>query len=430
MLSSDIGLYAHCVPMQRVSHEFEVPPSPRQPPARAPVPAARSPGAAPMLRRGKQLIGKLHLYLGLSCGLVFVMLGLTGSLIAWLPELDALLNPTLLQATPNYAGAPFSVTPQTVQEAVDRLRADPAYGTPSQINPPAHQHDVYVAYYRLPAPADAGATTQKQMRQVMLDPYTLQVKGERNWGEYGLSRPLLMPTLFHLHRYVLAGEVGKTVIGIAGAVLLLLALSGLVLWWPKLNRQALRRALRISYGGSWPRLFHSSHKASGFFAAPVLAVLAFSGFYMNLPHIVTPAVAALARVTPADKPVNAAVGHHIGAGAAMAAAQALYPAGRVSRIALPAKPTLPYEIRVHQPGEVAGGDGLTRVTLDAVSGQPLRVRDPLRAPAGDTFLGWMFPLHSGQAFGTAGRAFISVFGLMPLGFFVTGVLIWWKRRRK
>jgi uncharacterized iron-regulated membrane protein len=384
-----------------------------------------------MSKRLSQLVvGKLHLYLGLSCGLVFVMLGLTGSLIAWLPELDALLNPTLLQATPPHVGAPYLVTPQKVQEVVDHLSANPAYGKPTQLNPPSHRHDVYVASYRRPVPADAGPAAQALTRQVMLDPYTLEIKGERDWGRYGLSRPLLMPTLFHLHRYLLSGEIGKTLVGVAGVALLVLALTGLVLWWPRLNWQALRRALRISFGGSWPRLFYSSHKASGFFAAPVLLVLAFSGVYMNLPRMVLPLVGLVAELGPTGKLNNSAAGPHIAPGAAMALAQALYPDGRVSRIALPAKPAQPYEIRVRQPGEVARGDGATRITLDAVSGKPLRVRDPLRAPGGERFLGWQFPLHSGQAFGTPGRVFISLFGLLPLGFFATGALIWWKRRRK
>ncbi|MDC8757916.1 PepSY-associated TM helix domain-containing protein [Janthinobacterium fluminis] len=380
------------------------------------------------VKSGKQFVAKLHLYIGLWLGGVFVVLGLTGTAIAWLPELDAALNPALLQSVPRYAGAPFQVTSRTVQEVVERLSGDTAYGRPAQLNTPADGHDVYVAYYRVPPAAGAGPATQTRLRQVMLDADTLQVKGEREWGSYGLSRPLLMPTLFHLHRYLLSGEVGKILTGITGVALLALAFSGLVLWWPRPNWQALRRALRISYGGSWPRLHYSLHKTSGFFAAPVLAVLAFSGIYMNLPQMVLPVVGMLAELSPGDKVSNAAPGAHITPGAAMAAAQALYPNGRVSRIALPAQAGLPYEIRVRQPDEVAKGDGATRVTLDAVSGKLLRVRDPLLAPGGERFLGWQYPLHSGQAFGAPGRAFISVFGLLPLGFFLTGVLIWMKRR--
>ena len=50
--------------------------------------------------------------------------------------------------------------------------------------------------------------------------------GERNWGEAGLTRPLLVPTLFHLHRYLLAGEAGKVVIAVQGVALALMTLTG------------------------------------------------------------------------------------------------------------------------------------------------------------------------------------------------------------
>ncbi|WP_317201350.1 PepSY-associated TM helix domain-containing protein [Janthinobacterium sp.] len=378
----------------------------------------------------RQWAAKLHLYLGLGLGGLFVLMGLTGSAIAWLPELDALLNPALLRAAPASPSQRFEVTPATVQTVFDTLAADPRYGTPTQLNPPADAHDVYIAAYRRPLPAGAGAAQQAVTRQVMLDPYTLRVVGERDWGRYGLSRPLLMPTLFHLHRYLLSGEVGKTVTGIAGLALLLLALCGLLLWWPRASWAAVRRALRVAHGGSWPRFHSSLHRAGGFFAAPVLLMLAFSGVYLNLPQLVLPLVGALSELAPAGKLGNAAAGAAIAPGAAMARAQALYPRGRVSRIAPPAKAAAPYEIRLRQPGEAAAGDGATRVVLDAVSGRPLRVRDPLTAAAGERFLGWLYPLHSGQAFGAPGRVFISLFGLAPLLFFVTGLLMWRKRRPK
>ena len=380
-------------------------------------------------RLSKWLITKLHLYVGLWFGALFVLLGLTGSAIAWMPELDAWLNPTLLQASMPAPGQVFQVTPRSVQAVVERLTADPAYGKPTQINPPSDARDVYVASYR--QPGKPSPFSQAIVRQVMLDPYTLQVKGERDWGRFGLTRPLLMSGMFHLHRYLLSGDVGKTITGISGVMLLLMAISGIYLWWPRLQWTAIRRALTVSHGGSWPRFNYTFHKAAGFFAAPVLAVIAFSGIYFNLPQLVVPLVGLVSSVPATEKLKNAAQdGVQLDAGEAMAAAQQLYPQARVSRIVLPAKPDLPYDIRVRQPDEIAHGDGATRLTLDARSGLPLRIRDPLTAPFGERFLGWQFPLHSGQAFGVAGRSFITVFGLMPLLFMLTGTLVWWKRRRK
>jgi uncharacterized iron-regulated membrane protein len=99
----------------------------------------------------------------------------------------------------------------------------------------------------------------------------------------------------------------------------------------------------------------------------------------------------------------------------------------VSRVGLPAKPGLPYEVRLRQPGEVRQGDGNTRVTVDAATGRVLRVRDPLHAPAGDAFIDWQFPLHTGEAFGTIGRIVISIVGLTPVAFLVTGLAVWRRR---
>ena len=265
----------------------------------------------------------------------------------------------------------------------------------------------------------------------MVDPATLRVIGERNWGEIGVTRPLLMPTLFHLHRYLLAGEWGKSAIGVIGLLLAVTALSGLALWIPKPTLKALRQSLRISHGGSWPRFNYSFHRSAGFFAAPVLVVLGVTGCYFNLPKWITPVVANIAPVAVADKVVNRSApgGATIGAGAAVAAVQLRFPAARVSRVALPASASAPFEVRVRQPGEVRQGDGATRIFVDARDGEVLRVRDPLRAARGDTLLNWFYPLHTGQAFGTAGRSFISIFGTAPLLFFITGVALWWRRRR-
>jgi uncharacterized iron-regulated membrane protein len=384
--------------------------------------------------RVRWLFQKIHLYIGLCAGAVFVLLGLTGSAIAWLHELDGTLNPDLFYAapaSPSLAGGAVPPTPAKVQALFDRLAADPFYGRPALLTLPEHAGDVFVAWYRRPRSGKTSPVALEISRQVMVDPQTLRVTGERNWGELGVSRRLLMPTLYHLHRYLVGGEAGKIVIGISGLLLFVSALAGIVLWWPRLDRIAVRQAFTISRRGSWPRFNYSFHRTVGFFAAPVLLLLGFSGWYFNLPNWVVPLVGSVATVSPGGQATNRMPrsGSPISPGQAMELAQALYPQARISRLGLPARDAAPYEIRARQPDEVRQGDGSTRITIDAYNGQVLRVRDPLRAPQGDTFLNWLFPLHTGEAFGIAGRVFISCFGLVPLLFFITGVVIWWKRRR-
>ncbi|KQV44996.1 hypothetical protein ASC93_00075 [Massilia sp. Root335] len=367
---------------------------------------------------------RLHLAVALVFGCVFGLSGLTGCALAWMHELDAMLNPALFHAAP----APGPLAPAAVKRIVDRLAADPAYGRPSQLMLPARGGEVAVAWYRLPPAAGRGPFTLDRSRQVMVDPASLAVTGERVWGQAGLSRPLLMPTLFHLHRYLLAGDAGKTVVAVSGLALLFTSVAGFVLWWPRARLAAWRKAFSVAYRGSWPRLNYSFHRAAGAVVAPVLAMLGFSGCLFNQPQWITPVVASVAAVSAQDKPKRGAAGD-VGVARAAQAASALFPAARVARIGLPATPGLPYEIRLRQPGEVRRGDGNTRVTVDAATGRVLRVRDPLHAPAGDAFIDWQFPLHTGEAFGTFGRVVISIAGLAPLAFLVTGLAIWRQRRK-
>jgi uncharacterized iron-regulated membrane protein len=97
-------------------------------------------------------------------------------------------------------------------------------------------------------------------------------------------------------------------------------------------------------------------------------------------------------------------------------------------MALPGTPSAPYRITLRQPQEIRQGDGATRVTVDAYSGKVLQLQDPMRASSGDTFLNLLYPTHTGTAFGYAGRMFLTVFGLVPLFFAITGLGIWMSRK--
>lgn len=369
----------------------------------------------------------IHLYLALLFGVLFVSAGTTGVLLAWNHELDAALNPALLQsrAVPPEA-AP--VTPEKVEAVLARLSQLPGYGKPGNLMLPDDQHDVFVAWYR-PAVRNKTLFGTDLQRQVMVDQYTLEVLGERNYGEFGLSRPLLMPTLFHLHRYLLAGEFGKWVTGVTGCMLFLTSLMGLVLWWPKATWTLIRKSLTVRGHLTSRQFNYSFHRAAGFFMTPLLAMLGFSGMVMNLPDVVRPVIGAVSTLEPNDKLANGAADGRklITASAAMAAAQGAVPEGRISRVTL-GSAKAPYEIRMRQAAEVRKGDGNTRISVDAYSGAVLRVRNPLSAPSGDNFLNWMFPLHTGEAFHLPGRILISITGITPLLFMVTGLVLWLGRR--
>jgi uncharacterized iron-regulated membrane protein len=66
--------------------------------------------------RARRIALRLHRWLGLGLGGVFVLLGLTGSFLAFYTEIDELLEPALLQPGP----PPQVKTWQSVLEALQR----------------------------------------------------------------------------------------------------------------------------------------------------------------------------------------------------------------------------------------------------------------------------------------------------------------------
>jgi uncharacterized iron-regulated membrane protein len=90
-----------------------------------------------------------------------------------------------------------------------------------------------------------------------------------------------------------------------------------------------------------------------------------------------------------------------------------------------------YGVQFHRPGgeHGAAGVGPPRLFLDAADGRLLGERVPWQGSAADLFVQAQFPLHSGRILGLPGRILISLMGLVVALLSVTGVYIWWRKRR-
>jgi uncharacterized iron-regulated membrane protein len=69
------------------------------------------------------------------------------------------------------------------------------------------------------------------------------------------------------------------------------------------------------------------------------------------------------------------------------------------------------------------------ISIDQYSGGIMVIYDPANGTAGDVFVQWQWPLHSGHAFGWAGRILVFLSGLSCPVLFITGVIRWQQKRR-
>lgn len=360
---------------------------------------------------------ELHCYIGLSVGAVPVLLGLTGSLLAFNHTIDEFLNPALL--TTNGAG-PY----RTLDEIVAAVRVTRPDGSLTRLIMPRTKNGVFVARVEQRTLPDNELTRW----ELAIDPYTAEVLGQREWGTH------LTSFLYKFHYSLWLGEKGETVVGISGLLLLLSIVTGLYLWWPlawPLRNGKFRRAITFKRRASSTRRNFDFHKVCGFYGAPLLAVAAISGVYLALPEFVTPMVHHVSALTAEPTPASSK-----GPGRKLISlndvsiiAKSIFPMAELKGIRIPQDQQSVYTVTLRQPDEVRTSWGGSRVWIDQYTGEVLATRDPKNMTGGDLFLEWQFPLHNGEVFGPVGRVLVFVTGMIPLALYVTGINMWRRRQQ-
>lgn len=358
----------------------------------------------------------IHLYVGLSVGLVLALAGLTGSLLVFYVELDEMLNPHL-----QIAAEAVQPTRQSYEQLLHSIQAaHPTRTGAWRLELPRHPQAMLMARYYKPI-EKTGLSFAPLIAWV--NPYTGEWAGSRFWGEF------VMTWLFDLHYALLLDELGKTLMAITGGVLVVGLLSGLYLWWPSAKK--LKAALSIKRGASAERLVFDIHKTQGVYSFIILMLLLLSGVLLELPKVFKPIIHSLSPLyqspvlQSADKP--GAV--RIPLDQAAAIAQRQFPDAVLRWLETPDSRLGVYRIMLYQAGEPSLRFPKTTVWLDQYSGAVLSIRNPRLEHSGDTLLNWLHPLHNGEIAGLFGRWVVFASGLVPAVLYVTGFMRWRQKCR-
>lgn len=363
--------------------------------------------AHPHQRRGlRPIVTSMHRWFGLFAAVWLFGIALTGSLISFNNELDSALNPDLFAANGRGPVAPL------LADAVRRA------GT-GKID--------YVLYHRAtPGLVSIGLTAATGERiERFYDSGNGTVNGERPSGTIGLGPRELMRTVYRLHYSFLGGRALEIFLGLVALGWAITQLFALLIAFT--SRVRWRDSFRVRRAASSHKRNFDLHRSLGLWLYPVTLMLAISGVYMNLPDQFTTAVAGVAsvegRYTPSDQPLTPP---------RLSMADA---AARFDAIAVPHAVTSfsfndqagQYRARMQDARDISD-NGQRIVWISGADGRIISDRHETEGAAGDTFLAWQFPLHSGRALGMAGRILIALTGMVICISIVTGVLIWRKKR--
>lgn len=365
---------------------------------------------------------QVHRTIGLFVGAVFVLVGLSGAVLAFREDVDELLNASIMRVDPP-AQAPYR-SPDEILGAA--LAAMPADGKAERLTMPRHPGSAAAITYMVETD-----DLETDVYQLFVDPYTAKVKGQRLYQHRGstFSQPLI-PFLMTFHWTLLLGVNNAYVLGSLAILVVISILVGLYLWFP-LNGDW-RLGLKIKWGASAERLVFDIHRSVGIYCAAILLVMLSTGIAMIFKPATRSVTTMFSPVRPKpdfgkSKPLPGQ--SPIGVAAAVAAADKIFPDGRLHWILLPSSPGGVYVVGKQSDGEPNRTKTSRNVGVDQYSGRVLQVQDREGFTAGERFLEWLFPLHSGEAFGALGRSIVLLIGLTPLTLYVTGFLRWRHKRR-
>lgn len=354
----------------------------------------------------RKIVLQVHLYLGLVAGLFLIVLGLTGSIMAFEGDIDHWLHPGMWYV----ADGPQPLPEGELIAAVERQFA------------PAR-----VAVAQLSQRRNLAQSMQLTDRSaVTVNPYTGAVLGRRT-GPTRTDRWLGTIHQIHLR---LAGDfrapwarAGKLAVSYAGLALVVLVPTGLILWWR-------RKRVSIYWKASWFKILFDTHQVIGIYAGVFLWVAAFTGILIGFDWGET-AIYALTHShrpnfgrPPASGPAPGA--QPIGVDRAIAVARAAIPNAAVDMLFLPQNANGAYGVVLRVPEETSGS-AHSSVVVDQFSGKALEVHNFLTDSEGYRWIRFNRSIHTGDIGGLAGHIVMSLSSLLLVVMVVTGIVIWLKK---
>lgn len=393
-----------------------------------------------------------HRWLGLAIALFLFVSGLTGAVISWDHELDDILNPHLVRARADGPALSGIELARIVEQRDPRARVT--------YLPLAAESGRSLAMSVMPRVDPAtGLAYRLDYNQVFVDPATGGELGRREWGAaWPITTETLVSFLYRLHYSLHIPEMwgidewGVWFMGAVAIVWTLDCFVGFYLTLPQrrisqqrpVRRDWLQRwkpAWKIRLSGSAYRINFDIHRAFGLWTWALLFILAFTGFSLNLyREVFYPMMSLVSEVTPTpyDRREPTDHDHPIEPRFSFAAMLEIARTEGTRRhwsdpvtalFYAPHYGVFAAKYSTSLDGRTATGVPQPRIFFDGQTGEVLGERLPWTGTAADIFVQAQFPLHSGRILGIPGRILVSAMGLVVAALSVTGVVIWYRKRR-
>ena len=359
----------------------------------------------------------VHLWLGLTSGLLVFVIAITGCLYAFREEIENLTQPYRFVKPQSKR---FLCPSELKQIATDSLSGLPLHS----IHYPGTGRAAEAIFYR---------NEPEGYLKVFIHPYDgriLKVK-DMNRGFFAF----VLDGHFYLW---LPHEIGQPVVASATLIFTVLLITGIILWWPR-NPNAVKQRFCIRWNTRWRRKAYDLHNVLGFYASWIVIFMALTGLVWGFEWFskTVYAVASGGReMMPYQLPLSDTTRT---TGATIPAIDRVWemlskeaPQGASIEVHIPETNTASVAAGINpHPGTYWQTDyryfdqhTLKELPVNHIWG---RINE---ASAADKIMRMNYDIHVGAIGGLPGK-FIAFFAsLIVASLPITGILVWWGRKRK
>jgi len=356
---------------------------------------------------------QVHMWVGLVLGALFVAVSLSGSILVYDDHFTDWIAPAPRAVT---AGPP---APWTVVGEYARKVVQAEEGGQIQFLPAPRAGDTMMV--RLAGKHRAVPESLEKPVNLLLhiDPVSGVTMDVRRDGR--------LPVFQWLHQFhgslKLGRDFGRPLVGWLGVGMVLLGLTGIVLWWPKHGQWKYAFLVRKTATGL--RFHRELHAAAGIWMFVAFMAVSFSGVAISFPQ-------TMRGIVSADAPPAAAKVERIPGGKLLGPDHVVQIVKKAMPGAKLRSVTIPDEADAPLSAAVDSRFGTTATFfVHPNTGAVIAVRDVANNGGGDSFMALQRPMHDGQGnLGWIWEFLVFLSGLVPLLFVITGTIMWLKKRKR
>jgi uncharacterized iron-regulated membrane protein len=354
----------------------------------------------------RQTTAVVHRILGIIVGFFIVIIGLTGSILVFDKEINPVLHFYTHQVIPQ--GERISL-----QQVALRINQQYPNSKLDWLTIPAQTSEPYHALIK---------SLDKSKSDIYINPYSGEIL-----GIYPRDRPW-MKIINQLHTHLLAGQFGGFVVGLCGVILLMLTVTGSILWngWKKLSL-----GFKIRWRAKQHILNYDLHKVGGIFTALFLGLIATSGSLMVFEQPMKNLAYWINHQSRMERPVSTLEinTQPLSLDKFLEIATNSFPQGQPTIIYPPKDEKSVVQVRFKLPHEISH-EGKSFVFIDQYSGDVLRAENFFQTPGIEQLKAWIDALHTGSYGGLGMMVIYMVVGILSTALSMTGFVMWWGRNLK